>query len=183
MSSHGDWPWHAALFKEDVHLCDGTLISPDWVVTTTSCFQGQPKAEWTARFGTVRLSSMVPWQQEQRIVGMVKSPVEGSAIALVRLEDPINMSDFVRPVCLLKPNFGVKENLMYCNTLGWAKNRDQMQRVQVRISKMEKCENRSISSVNSLCTEVVYGQDDCGVSYLLVTKLIPKRKFLSLAGT
>lgn len=97
-------------------------------------------------------------------MGMVKSPVEGSAIVLVRLEDPINMSDFVRPVCLPRPSFGVKESLMYCNTLGWTKNRDQMQRVQVRISKMEKCENRSISSVNSLCTEVAYGQDDCGVS-------------------
>ncbi|KAK9694292.1 SEA domain [Popillia japonica] len=161
MAYQGDWPWHAALFKEDVHLCDGTLISPEWVITTTSCFQGQPKAEWTVRLGTVRLSATSPWQQERRVVGMVKSPVEGSTVALIRLEEPLVMSDFVRPICLPKENFGVKESLMYCNTLGWTKNRDQLQRVQVRIGRMDKCENKSISSVNSICTETAYGYDDC----------------------
>lgn len=55
MATHGDWPWHVALFKEDVHICDGTLVAPEWVATTTSCFQGQPKAEWTARFAVTRL--------------------------------------------------------------------------------------------------------------------------------
>lgn len=55
MSTHGDWPWHVALFKEDVHICDGTLVATDWVATTTSCFQGQPKAEWIAKFGIIRL--------------------------------------------------------------------------------------------------------------------------------
>ncbi|KAI4462163.1 transmembrane protease serine [Holotrichia oblita] len=161
MAYQGDWPWHAALFKEDVHLCDGTLISPEWVITTTSCFQGQPKAEWIVRLGTIRLSASSPWQQERRVVGMVKSPVEGSTVALIRLEEPLVMSDFVRPICLPKENFGVKESLMYCNTLGWTKNRDQLQRVQVRIGRMDKCENKSISSVNSICTETAYGYDDC----------------------
>lgn len=74
MALHGDWPWHVALFKEDVHVCDGTLISSEWLVTTASCFQGQPKAEWTARFGTVRLSSSTPWEQERRIVGKFVPP-------------------------------------------------------------------------------------------------------------
>lgn len=37
---HGDWPWHVALFKNGVHVCDGTLISERWIMTTASCFQG-----------------------------------------------------------------------------------------------------------------------------------------------
>lgn len=40
MSNHGDWPWHVALFKDNVHLCDGTLMSEEWLLTTASCFQG-----------------------------------------------------------------------------------------------------------------------------------------------
>nr|CAD7411060.1 unnamed protein product [Timema cristinae] len=40
MAAHGDWPWHVALFKDSVHVCDGTLVSPEWLVTTASCFQG-----------------------------------------------------------------------------------------------------------------------------------------------
>lgn len=162
MSAHGDWPWHMALFKDDVHICDGTLVSPNWVVTTTSCFQGQPKAEWLVRAGSVRLSSSSPWQQERRIVGMVKSPVEGSTIAMVKLEEPLMMTDFVRPVCL--PQQLQASDALHCNTLGWARNRDQLQRVEIKVTVMEKCENISISSVNSLCTETAYGQEDCSVS-------------------
>ena len=37
---HGDWPWHVALYKNGQHVCDGTLMSESWIVTTASCFQG-----------------------------------------------------------------------------------------------------------------------------------------------
>lgn len=40
MAAYGDWPWHVVLLKDGVHLCDGTLVAPDWVLTTASCFQG-----------------------------------------------------------------------------------------------------------------------------------------------
>ncbi|CAH1156249.1 unnamed protein product [Phaedon cochleariae] len=161
MASHGDWPWHVVLLKDDVHICDGTLVSPDWVATTTSCFQGQPKAEWTARFGITRLFSSVPWEQDRRIIGMIKSPVEGSTIALVRLDQPVTLNDFVRPVCLPKENMELSSGKLQCNTLGWARNREQLQRVQIKIADKERCENVSISNVNSICSETVLGQNDC----------------------
>lgn len=168
MSAHGDWPWHVALFKEDVHICDGTLVADDWVVTSTSCFQGQPKAEWSARLGTIRLSSSSPWEQERRIVGMVKSPVEGSTIALIKLDQLVTLNDFVRPICLPNDNNLLNNKEIQCNTLGWARNREQLQRIQVKQIVMEKCENVSISNVNSFCAETIYGQDDCNVSYTII---------------
>ncbi|KAF7270354.1 hypothetical protein GWI33_016680 [Rhynchophorus ferrugineus] len=160
LSIHGDWPWHCALFKEDVHICDGVLLSANWIATTVSCFQGQPKAEWTARFGVVRLFSSSPWEQERRIIGMVKSPVEGSTVALVRLDQPISFNDFVRPICLPQENL-VLSSAVQCNTLGWSRNREQMQRVQLKLADKEKCENVSISSVNSVCMETLHGLNDC----------------------
>ncbi|XP_014225534.1 atrial natriuretic peptide-converting enzyme [Trichogramma pretiosum] len=161
ISSPGDWPWHVSLFKEDNHVCDATLVSDEWLLTTASCFQGQPKAEWSARFGHVRLTSRSPWQLERRIVGMVKSPVEGSTVVLLKLDRPIEaFSDFVRPVCL-PSQASLVQNAEQCNTLGWTKNREVLQRVQVRYSPMEKCENVSIASVNSVCTEAYYPTDDC----------------------
>ncbi|KAF5279205.1 hypothetical protein FQR65_LT03452 [Abscondita terminalis] len=162
MANHGDWPWHVALFKDDVHVCDATLVSSNWLLTTASCFQGQPKAEWIARFGTIRLSSSSPWVQERRIVGMVKSPVEGSTIAMIKLEKPVSLNDFVRPICLPTEKSGIlPNNVSQCNTLGWARNRDQLQRIQIKFTGMEKCENISISTVNSVCTDTMYGQNDC----------------------
>lgn len=125
--------------------------------------QGQPKAEWTARFGTVRIQSTTPWQQERRIVGMVRSPVEGSMLALVRLEEPVEMTDFVRPICL--PDNDVSNSKeSTCNTLGWTRNRDQLQRVHVVTSPMNTCENVSIATINGICAEPLYDQDDCNVS-------------------
>ena len=37
---HGDWPWQVALYKNDLHVCDGTLFDEQFIITTGSCFQG-----------------------------------------------------------------------------------------------------------------------------------------------
>ncbi|XP_050672750.1 atrial natriuretic peptide-converting enzyme-like [Leptidea sinapis] len=156
----GDWPWHAVLLRSHVHACDAILVHASWLISTASCFQGQPKAEWTARLGSVRVQSTTPWQQERRIVGMVRSPVEGSMLALIRLEEPLEMTDFVRPACL--PGNGFKmDNKSTCNTLGWRRNRDQLQRVHLVATSMNTCENVSIATGNGICAEPLYDQDDC----------------------
>jgi len=76
-----------------------------------------------AHLGNIRLSGSSPWHQERAIVGMVKSPVEGSTVVMVKLEQPVTMSDFVHPVCLPEEgSAALLTNLSYCNTLGWARN-------------------------------------------------------------
>lgn len=173
---------------------------------------------------------------------MVKSPVEGSTAALVRLESPITYSDFVRPICLpddvtsnrantlkgsqeklsrtrkeehddaeinenrdifigpdasawFDSEFGdvtrkvrsiVEEHIhpmignetvvigsteptteaketqwATCNTLGWSRQREHLQRVQLKMSTMAACENISIATVNSICTEAAFHKQDC----------------------
>lgn len=173
---------------------------------------------------------------------MVKSPVEGSTAALVRLESPIAYSDFVRPICLpddvtsnrantlkgsqeklsrtrkeehddaeinenrdifigpdasawFDSEFGdvtrkvrsiVEEHIhpmignetvvigsteptaeaketqwATCNTLGWSRQREHLQRVQLKMSTMAACENISIATVNSICTEAAFHKQDC----------------------
>lgn len=68
MAAPGDWPWHVSLHRDETHVCDGTLVSENWVLTTESCFQGQSKATWIAVFGNIRLNAMTPWSQRRRIV-------------------------------------------------------------------------------------------------------------------
>lgn len=247
------------------------MVSEDWVLTTESCFQGQPKATWIALFGNIRLNANTPWSQRRRIIGMVKSPVEGSTAALIRLETPVVFSDFIRPICLpdildtkniaaaqvngseheresadalsrskkdekyenplpenrdyfmgpadvavqqdddfedefvrrvraipveyysstpvppttiTTPSFqtpivaanGTASNgarnlaadessavsqWTMCNTLGWSRQRDHLQRVQLKLSSMAQCENISIATVNSMCTEAAFQKQDC----------------------
>lgn len=196
---------------------------------------------------------------------MVKSPVEGSTVALVRLQTPVVYSDFVRPVCLSDDDFAKnsiltdyvlnspltsadlvqqpraekyfgsvqkrktfkedrqffklsdkekceddseeKENIFHeiiaselvdehmnsirpeaqfqpqainyyseqnlrnenieqqylqCNTLGWSRQKEHLQRVQLNVIDMKACENISIATVNSLCAEATFHkQNDC----------------------
>nr|XP_018912555.1 PREDICTED: atrial natriuretic peptide-converting enzyme-like isoform X2 [Bemisia tabaci] len=184
MAAPGDWPWHAALFRENVHICDGTLVSPQWVLTTVSCFQGQSKAEWIARLGSVRLQSTSPWQQERHVIGMVKSPVEGSTVVMIKLNKPVIFSDFIRPICL-PPRSLAPQELIHCHTLGWAKNREFLERIEVSVIQMDLCANISITSVNGVCTESVYQQNDCNEEELAGSPMIcmrPEGKSWVLAG-
>lgn len=185
---------------------------------------------------------------------MIKSPVEGSTAALIRLETPVVFNDFIRPICLpdvlnvknyasaqtntsvgekpvadtlsrskkeQKYESNLPENRDYfigpddvhgeeieeelvrriraiptefysstvpppievnrttqqgrnmvtddpaatqwttCNTLGWSRQRDHLQRVQLKLSHMASCENISIATVNSMCTEAAFHKQDC----------------------
>lgn len=156
----GDWPWHVALFKENVHICDGTLVSSSWVATTSSCFQGQPKAEWVAKLGSVRVSMSHPNEITRRIIGLVKSPVEGSSIAMLKIDQPVVFSEYVRPICLPKRDRDIEENQI-CNTVGWSRDTEQLKRIEIKVTSMQKCDNISITHMNSMCAEAAYGRENC----------------------
>ena len=72
-----------------------------------------------ARLASVRLSSRPPWQQERRVVGMVASPAENTDIVLLKLQDPVQMSDFARAACLAAPSPDLGAGAGRCLALGW----------------------------------------------------------------
>ena len=78
----------------------------------------QGKSKWMARLASVRLGSRAPWEQKQRIVGMVKSPVEGNSIVILKLDNPVVFSDFARPICLPSSDEFIHMGAS-CVTLGW----------------------------------------------------------------
>lgn len=61
-------------------------------------------------------------------------------------------------------NPALKNQWQQCNTLGWSRQREHLQRVQLKHIDMKACENISIATVNSLCGEAVYHKQDCNVS-------------------
>ena len=52
----------------------------------------QGRSKWAARFASVRLNSRAPWEQKRQIVGMVKSPVEGNSIVILKMDKPVIFS-------------------------------------------------------------------------------------------
>lgn len=57
-----------------------------------------------------------------------------------------------------------KHQWKQCNTLGWSRQKEHLQRVQLNMIDMKACENVSITTVNSLCAEAAYHKQDCNVS-------------------
>ncbi|CAH0394114.1 unnamed protein product [Bemisia tabaci] len=88
----------------------------------------------------------------------------GSTVVMIKLNKPVIFSDFIRPICL-PPRSLAPQELIHCHTLGWAKNREFLERIEVSVIQMDLCANISITSVNGVCTESVYQQNDCNLFY------------------
>ena len=93
-------------------------ISSMWPLAKSNpIFYSQGKAQWIARFASIRLQSRAPWEQKRTIIGMVKSPVEGNSVVLLKMDEPLVFSDFARPICIPDKDDFVDQDSK-CVTLG-----------------------------------------------------------------
>lgn len=77
-----------------------------------------PRTRWQAVLGSPRDGSWPPYRQSRKITGMVRSPLEGSAITLLRLAEPTEDSDYVRPICI-DAEQPEEDDVTDCFTTGW----------------------------------------------------------------
>ncbi|XP_064460933.1 clotting factor C-like [Ornithodoros turicata] len=119
VSEVGQWPWQAAIYlkrslEDDWELsCGGSLISEHWVLTAAHCVtKGRDGSTFTAEglkvhFGKYyrddkKDDSMVQIRKPQEI--HVHSDYDGvkfdSDIALILLDEPVELTSRVQPVCL-----------------------------------------------------------------------------------
>jgi len=159
----GSWPWQAdlqiAVYYPNGHMCGGTLINAQWVVSAAHCFMnnGQP-GNWRVHLGNHRKFFKDRYEQVRFVEKIIAYPdlVDGAILierldianedfAIMKLNAPVTFTDQVRPACLPAQGFELKTDTK-CMATGWGLTRgtgsnDVLKEIEFTVRNGKDCDN------------------------------------------
>nr|AAI07994.1 Zgc:123217 [Danio rerio] len=162
----GSWPWQVSIHYNNRHICGGTLIHSQWVMTAAHCIINTNINVWTLYLGRQTQSTSVanPNEVKVGIQSIIDHPSFNNSllnndISLMKLSQPVNFSLYIRPICLAANN-SIFYNGTSCWATGWGNiGKDQalpapqtLQQVQIPVVANSLCSTEYESVNNATIT-------------------------------
>ncbi|KAM4846178.1 ovochymase-2 [Thomomys bottae] len=164
----GSYPWQVSLKQRHKHICGGTIISPQWVVTAAHCIAHRNIASTlNVTAGEYDLNQTDPGEQTLAIAATfihpqfsTRKPMEYD-IALLKMAGTFQFGQFVGPMCLPEPGEKFKAGFT-CTTTGWGR----------------LTEGGSLPQVLQEVNLTILPQKECTAALLTLQKPITGKTFL-----
>ncbi|XP_032092138.1 serine protease 27-like [Thamnophis elegans] len=126
-ASEGAWPWQAGLTVLNITFCGGTLIDKNWVLTAAHCFSWMPEGFEEIFVGLGHHQLMNPSNNSKKfgIQQIIPHPNYSANdtmydIALVELNDTVDITKYILPMCLPESSVKFPDNTS-CWITGWGR--------------------------------------------------------------
>ncbi|XP_035656796.1 transmembrane protease serine 9-like [Oncorhynchus keta] len=151
LASGGSWPWIASLQTNGTHVCGGTMVAEDYVMSDAGCFSSQSDAsQWTVIMGRLKQNGSNPNEVTLKVINITMSNLTANNVAILRLASQPKLSNYIQPICVDQGSSTFSIGTQ-CWVAGWGKDQGGAeQNLQQSQTSVVDCE--SFGSSDNICT-------------------------------
>ncbi|XP_048033306.1 acrosin isoform X2 [Megalobrama amblycephala] len=151
----GAWPWQVSIQRMSRHICGGSIISHQWVITASHCFKNSNNYKLRVVAGVNSRSKQEKGVQYRSVHQVIlhenfSRSYYDNDVALLHLHRPLYFTNHVQPLCIIENEMDEKQlRFDSCYITGWGSSVlegmlvDTLQEAEVELIDTGICNQRS----------------------------------------